>query len=409
MGIKNKNIFSFFSPYRLSFSPYLLFFFLFSVLSVSLWCKTVGAQEEPAGGSVNPAVVSRLVGKLNSRFYDDRRAAREKLSAMGPAAMAPLVEALKSDVAGVRSGAVLILGRLKVKETLPELIRMMDDPSLEVRKMAVEALALLGTEAIDSLRAYLDKAEGKRRELIEGLLGRALEDAVKQYLEKMQVAPGRTYLYCPGPIEELKKLGPGVLKALERLANWQRYPLLSYYAMNAMGDLGDESARDFLKKKIEESKAMGHMVYRAGASMALSKLGEPSHALGIIRDIRLDVYPTAGPGKHSSLGATYLEIGRLDEAEKEFEEARKLQPGEVSYTFRLGCVHGAKGDAKKAIPYLKEAVEKDFVKASSLQRIGYFKKIRETEEWKKFIEEALKKEKAEPSKEDEEKNKAKTK
>jgi tetratricopeptide (TPR) repeat protein len=208
-------------------------------------------------------------------------------------------------------------------------------------------------------------------------------------------------MYCPGPIEELKKLGPGVLKALEELSDWNHHGIVeSYYALNAIGDLRDPAAKEFLIKKYKEAKSVSSsMVCRAGAAMSLSKLGESKYAEELIRDMNQGVYTVSGAGKHSSLGATYLEMGKLDEAETEFKEAKRLDSSEISYTFRLACVYALKGNAKKAVDYLKEVMAKDFVKASKLQRIGYFKKLRTSKEWKEFIEPKLKKEKEQEKKE----------
>lgn len=372
---------------------------------VSAFCSQAVAQDEPAAGN-NEAKAANLVEALSSRFFEKRRNARIELQAMGQTAVQPLLKALENETSSVRSSAALVLGRMKIRDALPELLRLVEDPSMEVRSKAVEALGEVGTDAVDLLRAHLKDAQGRRREVLEELLGRALQSAVDEYLNKTMIAPDKC-LYCPGPVEDLRGLGGAALKALESLADWTQHGTTGYYALNAIGDLGDPAGKDFLKKKYEEAKVSGALVYRAGAAMALSKLGEPSYAQEIIRDIELGVYATSGPGKHSSLGATYLEIGKLDDAEREFLEAKKLQPQETSYVFRLGCVYGLRGNAEKAVGFLKEAVEKGFVKASVLQHVGYFSKIRESEEWKKFIEEALKKEKSESLEEDKENGEAK--
>jgi HEAT repeat protein len=342
------------------------------------------------------ADAGELVARLNSRFFGDRTGARTRLEAMGRAASKALLEALNSDIADVRSGAALVLARMKIEDAVPEIIRLLDDPSLGVRRRAKEAVSELGTRAVAQLQKELKSAEGRRKKIIEELLGHALEKAVTAYIQQMMITEQKC-LYCPGPVEELKELGPGVLKALEALSDWHRQqaPVISYCALNTIGDLGEPGAKDFLKKMYKQalSEKPQSMVFRAGAAMALAKLGEPSYAEEIIKDIKLGVYPSIGDaGKHSSLGATYLEIGKLDEAEKEFKEARRLSPADAAYVFRLGCIYGMRGDAKKAVEHLKEAVKQDVVKPTMLERIGYFKRIRESKEWKEFLKEVLEKE-----------------
>jgi len=370
---------------------------LFIILSLVAICATGLAQDEPPEAASKSA--EKLVEQLNSRYHDERREARTGLEAMGEAALKPLLKALESDVSGVRSNAAVILGRMKIKEALPELLKLVDDNSLEVRKKAAEAMEKVGPQALEMLRGYLEETGGKRRELIEDVLGRALLEMVKDYIEKNAVDTGKC-MYCPGQIKELKELGPGIRKALEYLSDWSRFGTVSYYALNVFGDLGDKEAAEFLRKKHDEAKGAGVMVYRAGASMALAKLGEPKFAEELIKDIKMGIY-TSGAGQHSSLGATYLEMDKLDEAEYEFKEAIKIAP-EISYTFRLGCVFGMKGDAAKAVEHVKKAVEGEFIKASLVRRFAYFDKVRDSKEWKEFIEGALKAEKEESEKQAEE-------
>jgi tetratricopeptide (TPR) repeat protein len=368
-----------------------------SVLSLALtlmFLCPVLAQEEPKPERGDPADTGKLVSQLNSRFFGDRLGARARLEEMGAGASEALLEALNSDIAGVRSGAALVLA-------VPEIVRLLDDPSPGVRRRAVEAIGELGTRAVGQLQKELEGAQGRRKELIEELLGHALETAVTAYIQQMMITEQKC-LYCPGPVEELKELGPGALKALEELSDWHRQqsPVISYCALNTIGDLGDPATKDFLKKMYQQalSEKPQSMVFRAGAAMALAKLGEPDYAKEVIRDIKLDAYPSIGEaGKHSSLGATYLEMGMLDEAENEFREAKKLGPADSAYTFRLGCVYGLRGDAGKAVECLREALKQEVIKPAMLERIGYFKKIREAREWKEFVKEALKEEKAEES------------
>lgn len=369
-----------------------------SVLTAAMILTLVAvlaAQEETPTGAEGEARASHYIAALNSRFLEERREAGRKLEAIGEAAIRPLVEALRSGDPGLRSSAAIVLGRMKVKEAVPELIELAEDPALAVRKHAAQALVKVGADAAGVLRAELRESRGERREFIGKILDRVVLGAVRKYLDDMTVTP-RLCLYVPGPIEELKKLGPEARRALEQLSDWNTHNVTSYHALNTIGELRDTAAVEFLKKKHDEALTSKprNMVYRAAAAMALAKLGVPSYSQKLISEILKDEYhqPAQPEAKHSSAGATYLEMGLADEALKHFHEARKRKPTEMAYTFRLGCAYALKGDAAMAVSFLKEAVKEGFIKASLLVKIGYFKKIRATKEWKNFISEALKKE-----------------
>ncbi len=359
---------------------------------VFVLCTQTAAQDAPEQAGTQ-AEIQACIEKLTSRFFKERSEARRSLEKMGQSALKPLLKALRNPHSEVRANAALALGRMKAAEAIGELLQLAGDPALFVRKQTYEALAIVGEMAVGVLQRQLELAEGKRKEFLKKLLGRILYEVVKNYLEETMI-DNRKYLYCQGYAGKLKAVGPGVLEALKLLSNWDReeYRMISYYALNAIGDLGDASAKSFLKKKYDEALRANILVQRAGAAMSLAKLGEPKWGHAIISDIKKNVYNSDETGKHSSSGATYLEMGLLDEALKEFLEAKKLAPEDPSYTFRLGCVYGLKGQAKKAISYLKEVVKEGFVKPSMLERIAYFRKIREGKEWKAFIEEAQKKE-----------------
>jgi len=62
---------------------------------------------------------------------------------------------------------------------------------------------------------------------------------------------------------------------------------------------------------------------------------------------------------HHNLGYAYYEDGRLEEAQKEFEEALALNPGYTLSLYNLGLVFYQKGMTKEAIRWYEKALKQD--------------------------------------------------
>jgi tetratricopeptide (TPR) repeat protein len=62
---------------------------------------------------------------------------------------------------------------------------------------------------------------------------------------------------------------------------------------------------------------------------------------------------------HNNFGFAYYELGLLDEAKKEFEEALRLNPRFANAIYNLGLVYQRKGLTDDAIDYYKKAVRLD--------------------------------------------------
>ena len=112
--------------------------------------------------------IAGLIRALEYRGDDGqlRQEAVQALASLGPAALQPLLQALKSDESAVRFGAAQALGLLNLEQAVPALELRMEDPHHAVRRAAAEALAALDAptalQALDrgakSTDAYVQEA-----------------------------------------------------------------------------------------------------------------------------------------------------------------------------------------------------------------------------------------------------------
>ena len=61
----------------------------------------------------------------------------------------------------------------------------------------------------------------------------------------------------------------------------------------------------------------------------------------------------------NNIGVTFLQERNFTEAQKNFEDATRLQPDYVDPYYNLACLYAIQGDTKKGLDYLRRAVSLD--------------------------------------------------
>jgi len=61
----------------------------------------------------------------------------------------------------------------------------------------------------------------------------------------------------------------------------------------------------------------------------------------------------------NNIGVTYLQEKNFTEAQKNFEDAMRLQPDYVDPYYNLACLYAIQGDTRKGLDYLRRAVSLD--------------------------------------------------
>ena len=135
------------------------------------------------------SAASKLVVLLGDPDGRVRAGARGALVKLDDAAVKPLLRALNSSRARVREGAVVALGRLRVKAAAPKLARMLNDKSGPVRLAVEDALVAMGKAAVAPLSGKLGVAAGATKWVAADILLRIAEsdpDAVKPLLQYLR-------------------------------------------------------------------------------------------------------------------------------------------------------------------------------------------------------------------------------
>jgi HEAT repeat protein len=107
--------------------------------------------------------------------WTEQEAAAEALGRIGPAALPQLVELLKSPQADVRLIAAQVIARMgsDAKEAVPALIPLLNDPDERVRKAATRTLGRIGPDAAAAVPELLEALVESESASPEGEVRRA--------------------------------------------------------------------------------------------------------------------------------------------------------------------------------------------------------------------------------------------
>jgi HEAT repeat protein len=135
----------------------------------------------------NARVARSLVGRLSDAKGEMRRSAIETLALIGEEAIGPLSWALAESDIEMRALAAQALGMIGKSEVAPQLVQAASDEDEKVRRRAIEALGKVKAEsALDALVSALsDKAAGVRRAAAEAIGKIGGERAIKPLVERL--------------------------------------------------------------------------------------------------------------------------------------------------------------------------------------------------------------------------------
>jgi hypothetical protein len=174
--------------------------------------SALGEIGSRAPAAVLPGVLGLLESPGKTKHLNALRILHYMRTSSPTAAAAVLME-MDSSEPRIRESALLVLGDMRVKEAVPEVLRALLDPEPRVRRAAVYAAGMIGAPAskavpllVERLKA-LDPEEGSsyRPELTAlGRLGGAAREAIPCLL-----------MLCQHPSEEVSKAAESTLREID--------------------------------------------------------------------------------------------------------------------------------------------------------------------------------------------------
>ena len=185
----------------------------------------------------------------------------------GPKAVDPLRAALKTGSVKVRSGAALSLGRLRLPETLPDLINALGDSEVAVRRSTVKALdSFHDLSAADALFLALADDDLEVQDYATTALARLNPEVYPVLMERIN---DDNPAVRKNVIITLRKIGdkravPSIIKALD-----DSDVNVRMFAVTALVEFKDPSSIHGLIKRMQSEDELGWLI-----SYAFMEIGE---------------------------------------------------------------------------------------------------------------------------------------
>jgi HEAT repeat protein len=314
-----------------------------------------------------------LIAAFDSRSQRGRRARDSRqilmrnsyaLTRIGPAAVPPLLEALRQEDAGLRTGAARALGPMgaAAREAVPLLINNLADGRDPVRDEAMTALGLIGPDAGPALVTALADGEARRRAGAAQALSlidppfRAAAPAVEQALGQEKDVLVRSAL-----LTTLPKLGgePGRSLAALLPAAVGEDEALRHAALNAL--LGTRSLRPPAITKLAALLKDPNAAVRERAARAIGRFGaEAAPALPeLMNATRISGGAPAFADALAQIGSPALPVL--------LQALQTGKPEDSAWVLRA-----LRGFGPPAVPVLSEALkhEKPAVRAAAASALG---------------------------------------
>jgi HEAT repeat protein len=349
--------------------------------------------------------VAKAIEGLRARYLEDRQAAYERLSAMGSAVEAGLVEVLKDDDFRVRVAAAQLLGEMKSEKAIPNLIALLTGEDPEVKAAVMNALARIGRKAVE---AALDALKKDGKDVPPDIIRDITCMQVEILLDAL-LTPSGSFGYFKGQFNDLKAMGRPGMDVLAEIAGNPGYSfklikgeigvndfdtrqlIARQMACEGLGECGDQSDIPALKKALDDSTVS------EAAAVAMYKLGDTSAIDGQKRELEDAIVAAAkdNPQEAAQLKITlanlYVRLRQDEKAEPLFVQAVETlgdSVGEIS-VYNLACVYATMGKKDESIRYLRKAVKLGYRDVSWMEMDGDLAPVREMPEYKQIIKEIL--------------------
>ncbi|HIE50344.1 MAG TPA: HEAT repeat domain-containing protein [Armatimonadetes bacterium] len=208
---------------------------------------------EAAAVSLGLLKDERAVEPLVLLLRDDAKGVREQAAeALGRIGQVTpsLLESLRSAMPGTREAAVLALGRIGEPRTVPQLVGLIKDPAVSVRRRVVWALGNTGPTGIEALILALQDPDWRVNYAARDSLARLGSPAVEALLRTFQSGNPLVARYA---YEALAKMDPPPLSQLHAALRAEDKNVRLYAALS-LGEIGTREALEPLQQLLSRER-----------------------------------------------------------------------------------------------------------------------------------------------------------
>ncbi len=359
--------------------------------------------------------ISELIKKLNAKYLSTRLKARKQLVKLGKKAVPELIESAKSGPFRTRKNAIIALGKIQDKRSLPVLIKQYTSENVDLRVASRKAIESFGLKALDALMEYTRKKpslEKNIKELKKRLVRLRIENTLIN-----EISDENGHGFYEGQFKEIKELGgeavpilkkialgeyeftqslPPRVRKIQKIYSFSTNPI-NRMAVDAIGVVGSEDDIPFLKKLVGDRPTAKGL--KEAASVALFKLGHKKPLRKLKKRLK-KLYTSAKRNKQSGfltrIGNDYAMIlarmGKNKTAIKVYKHLlNELDPANMLrgrnqqlWWYNLACSYAQTGNKKKALKALENAIKNGYRDVGWVEIDGDLDPIRDMKRFEKM-------------------------
>lgn len=318
------------------------------------------------GEKGNRKAVEPLIKMLESEYFKGKH--RKVIDLLGnykdDRVVKPLIKALSSSDETIRRYAPAALAKTGNKEAVNELVKLIMDPSLPVKKSAIRAiLKLTGKNTLSLLERFLTREEDnyisnfpENRDLYFD----TVEDLICNYIQEKEPLKCNVHLSI---LYEADKMYFEAIESMNRALsiNPDNIELLQIYARLLECSENYDKAEIVIKKVLAIKK--GDYEFRLKYADILEKLNRFSEAIEIYDDLYLNRQEEKLEGRLRELYynyGNYMEKGgKFREAKEQYENAILINPNHKDILFFQALVDFKNRKHKKSVKTLEKYIKEN--------------------------------------------------
>ncbi len=347
-------------------------------------------------GGINDPLINESITKIFNENQDPeiRRAAFMALLKNPSKSEKVIIDAIHDKLPGIRVLAISTAANLRLENSIDGLIKCLDDKDLHIVELSKDALARIGTKAIEKLKK--DPTHEAQSKEISLLFHR---EKAELALCKFITKHGNTGFF-EGQLDSLDLTAETLIAIISstslRTDQGSSFPVeIKELAISALARFKEDKVIDLLKKLL---KSETDDQLKISILTTLFKLGSKDYIEKEIETSEKEVANMLKSGLRSEAAYVLMKIallfsrtGSLGKALSAYLKVEQIGsfPQQELLFYNIACVYSRMGDAKKSVEYLEKAVKNGFKDKAWIELDKDLDNIRSEEAYKKLLSNAV--------------------